>query len=768
MGRMVVPILLFSACVSILSISTGFLFDEASFMGQYYMYYMFGAHIFYFWPFGLYYYIMTMSAFLINIPFAFFGLDSAIVQEFTVKLPFIISMYLTAMGIYLILLYEKVDKGIAKKVLWITLLTPIILYDAAFHGNGLIVAVFFEIFSVVFLYKKRYNASSVFLGFASASYLFPIFLIIPMVYFIKRTMNLRKSIQYFGLFSLVFLIGQGVPLLIYLFYGIPFNYGSVLGGIAGVTSTGLPASNAISPWGPYFLIHEFSGYLITMRMAEIIFAIAMFVPGLVFAKFKKDPSIKDLIGVFLIESLFLVIFGINSAPQYLVAIAPFSILLFVLDRDHNHLNFLTLLTFFDLGSFVTSATTIMAGFFIIINPYLNAYYLKSPPVLSQTLYSLYVIFLFLYLAYFVHSRLSPGQKSVAKKERVQISEEETKRVASKLFSYFVIFMILIVVLVAPGLRDPPPVIPTVNNLMQEAYEAKQYISDNNTLNSFNSSYRVNMSIPWIFLNSYAKNDGKYVLNLPSWSPFSFILGDFAQTSYIRAYPNATYSERFYFPHPSFFKGYFVIFGKNVTPLVYMEGNKPNEYINLTNSTQEAKVVYVSNAFFEVKDQELIKSGWHTLKIIIPEKEAYFSTTEFNGSGASFRTYTSDSKVHVNATYIPDLMVNSTEVENTTLSLYLNLSSAITVSFNGMRLGNYSTSNTISIPVQARIVKDTNNITVDGYYINTQHIVLYFNPPLSFSSVALSEDIANLSIGILFLSVSILSLYELILFIRKNM
>ena len=768
--KMNIPLFfLFSACVAIISISTGFLYDEASFFSQYYIYYIFGGHIFYFWPFGVYYYIMITSSFLINIPFASLGLDTAMVQEFTVKFPFLISMYLTAIGIYLILLYEHIEKGFAKKVLWISLLTPIIIYDAAFHGNGMIIALFFEVFSVVFLYSRKYYTSSIFLGIAAASYLFPIFLIIPMLYFIYKKTDIKKSFLYFCIFFLIFLLGQGIPVLVYLFYGVPLSQGSILGGIIGISSAGISmhSVSVISPWGPYFLIYEFSGYLITMRLAEIIFGLVMLISGFIFIIFKKNPSIKDVIGMFLIESLLFIIFGLNSAPQYLTAIAPFSIILFALNEDYRHLSFLTLLTFFDLGAFFTSSTGVISGFLIILNPQLNAYYLKSPPILSHALYSLYVLFLFVYLIYFVYSQNSAYINKIQRISKPHISEEELKRKSVKLFSYFVIFTLLLIVIVAPGIQNPPQVIPTVGNLVEENYMAEPISNNTSISSSMHQSYIIHMGDPWSFLDSYSRTNGNYILNIPPSPINTSTLGDFGQTSLIRSYPNATYSERFYFPFNSIFHGYFLIFGTNITPLIYLEGNNTYNSLNLTNFTSKVKTIDGDQNFFEIKDSKLINAGWYTLEIKIPENNAYISVTKIDNGGVTFNTYTSEQRVHVNAQDIPRLIVNSTEIQNTTLSLYISLSSVISVSFNGKIIGNYSPSTTGIIVIPSAIIKNNNNITISGYYINTQSIVLHFDPPLSFSYIALEESFINLLIGIMFLGIFVTFILYMIRFIKRN-
>ena len=755
-------------CIIVIAFSTGFPYDEASFLTQYFNFYIYGEHIFYYWSFGIYYYVLTMSSFLINIPFAYFGIDNVIVQEFSIKVPFLISMGLVSIGIYLILIQEGTETIIARKILFIFLLTPIVLYDVAFHGNGLIISIFFETFSLVFLYKSKYYSSAVFLGMAAASYLYPIFFIIPMVYFVLRKTRVSKSFIYFTIFLVTLILGQGLPILFYFIYGIPLSQGSVLGGIIGITSNGFPPQTVkvISTWGPYFILQEFTGYIVSLRIAEIIFALIMVIPGIVFIFIYKNPSIRNLIEIFLVESLIFIIFGLNSDPQYLTAIAPFSIILYSLKKKPYHLNFLSLLTFADVGSFITSSPGVIFGFFQDLNPQLGAYYLRSPMSLFDILYSLYIVSLFIYLIYFLYQEHLRKVKSRYRTNTSNpISGLSLQRRVCKMVSYLVIFTLVTVVLVAPGMQNPPPTIPSVASLMQGSYNSHLLYS-NTSGNSPNFQYSIDMGSIWSSMDGYAKSDGTYELQIPSSTPKIAYLGDFKQTSFISTEPNTTYSENFYFPFASTFHGFFVIFGNNVTPLIYLENSPPNHYLNLTNYTYKVQTVDGSHNFFEVVGPETISAGYHILTLKIPQKNTSLSVSHFDESGANFRTYISGENIHENASAIPTLMENSSIIQNTTLSFYLSLSSTISAYFNGIIIGNYSTLYPVNINIPGKIVKSTNVVTINGSYNRTDLITLKYNPPLSFSAVIFKENSANFIIGTTFIAISVISLWYLILFVRR--
>lgn len=761
-------IILVLVCIAIIAFSTGFPYDEASFLAQYFYFYIYGTHIFYYWPFGTYYYILVMSGFLVNIPFSYLGLENVLIQEFSIKLPFLISMLMATFAFYLILVQEKIETASAKMLSILFLLTPIILYDAAFHGNGLIISLFFELFSIVFLYKHKYYFSAIFLGMAAASYLFPIFFIIPIVYFVKLKTKISKSLIYFMIFSAIFLVGQGLPIMFYFIYGIPLSQGSILGGIIGVTSNGLPNSTVkvIATWGPYFILQELSGYVISLRIAEVIFAFMMILPGIFFIIIYKDPSVQDLIEILFVESLLFLIFGLYSNPQYLTAIAPFSVLLFSLKKESYHLNFLSLLTFADIGAFIASPG-VMFGFFQDLNPQLGAYYLKSPTSLLDTLESLYVICLFIYLFYFLyHEHLHKEKLRDKTQADNTFSELSLQGKVHKMASYLVLFTLITVILVAPGIQHPPPTIPSEASLMQESYNANM-IFNNTSENSSNYQYSIDMGSLWSSMDGYAKSNGTYELLIPSSPHKNAYVGDFAQTFLINAIPHSIYSENFYFPFASTFHGFFVIFGNNVTPLIYLENSSPNHYLNLTDYTYKVQTVDKTHNFFEVIDSETVSAGYHTLMIKVPQSSVYLSVSHFNESGANFRTYISSVNIHENVSSIPTLMVNSTLIQNTTLSLYLSLSSTISAYFNGIMLGNYSTQSPVGIKIPGNIVKSLNVVVISGYYNGTGSITLKYGLPLSFSAVIFKENLPNLIIGIAFFAISVVSLWYLILFVRRG-
>ncbi len=749
-----------SICIIIISFSTGYPYDEASFLTQYYYFYIFGKNIFYFWPFGIYYYIMMVAGYLFNIPFALFGMENVMVQEFSIKLPFLVSMGLTAIGIYFIQIKEGLRHRLASSIAFIFLLTPIVLYDAAFHGNGLIIALFFEIFSIVFLYKSKYFMSSVFLGMAAATYIYPVFLIIPVLYFVYRKTSKRISLTYLAIFLLIILFGQGLPIFVYHIYGISLSEGSILGGIAVVTPSGVTGLGANGAWGPYLMIWEINGYVIPLLAGLIIFISAMVIAGIGFIFLSKKPTLLDLIKIYFIESIIFVLFVPHSDPQYLVAIAPFSILLFSIRKDYHHLSFLTLLTFFDIGAFITSSTAVMFGFFYDLNPAINAYFLKSPIFIYYTLESLYFIALFIYLVYFLYKE-HPAATSKSENTKTSASEMPLNGKVIKMTSYLVIFTLITLVLVAPGIHNPPSTIPSVGSLMQETYSAS--ISKN----SSNQQYGIDMGALWSSLDNYAKIDGTYMLQIPSGPPKTTDIGDFDQTSLIGAQPNATYSENFYFPFNSTFHGFFVIFGSNITPFVYLQGSNSNQYLNLTNFTYKVQTVDGTYNFFEIIDSETVSSGYYNLIIKVPQNNADLSVSYIGKSGAYFRTYISNVNVHVNTSSIPVLSVNSSVIPNVTLSLYLSLSSTISVLFNNIMLGNYSTEFQTSIGIPGNEVASHNTVQIYGYYNGTDPITLKYNPPLAFSAVVFEENLANFIIGTAFLVISSVFLWYLVVFVRRN-
>ena len=753
-------------CFVFISISTGFPYDEASFFSQFYNFYIYGGHPFYYWPFGVYYYILMMASYLVNLPFALFGLDNVMVQEFSIKLPFMICMFLTAVGIYLILRCENINKKISKSISWLFILTPIVLFDVIFHGNGMIISIFFETFSILFLYRNRYHASAIFLGIASATYLFPAFFLLPILRLVNFRKKLKGSITYFGIFTTIIIIGQGLPLLVYYLYGIPLSQGSVLGGIIGITPSGV-LTNTISTWGPYFIIEEITGYIVSMKIAVLIFIAVMTIPSIIFIIFKKNPQTLDVLEIIFIESLLFVIFGMNSAPQYLIAIAPFSLILFSIQKNDKHLLLLTLLTLLDIGQFIAQSPLTLFSFFWDLNPQLRANYIVWPKYFFDVVYSLYWILLFVYLIYFINSKFIKKQFSHTVSNKREFSLDDLHSKINKSISLLVIFTILIVGIVAPVMSNPPTIMLSIPSLNEQAHPAILE-GNNSNVSSLSDNYSINMGKNWGNLNNFARVTGSYTLCIPKGMSKETIMGDFGQTLALPNLANVTYSEDFHFPKSGFLQGYFVIFGTNITPyLSISKESSPNFSLNLTKDIHLVQRVYGTHNYFKFVYDNNIQKGNYVLSLKVPEMNSAISATNFNQSGANFTRFDTKKMVQVNSSSIPTLMVNSSYKPNLTLSLYLILSPTILISLNGKSLGNFSTQSNSLIPVPSNLVKESNTIEISGHYCTSLPIYLYYEPPFNININIIFSNIFNSIFVLVSGVITVFALSYLYVYIRKN-
>ena len=698
------------------------------------------------------------------------GMDNVVVQEFSIKLPFIIAQLLSGVGIYLILKDEGLGIKRAKKIGLIFVLTPIVIYDSIFHGNPLILALFFIIFSVVFIYKEKYTISSIFLGIAATTYLFPIFFIIPYLYIVKKRESVRRMILFLIVFLFVLILGEGIPLISYVISGIPLNQGSILGGIIGVTSSGLPngVQKVISTWGPYFIIQEVSGYIITQRMAVFVFVAVMLVFAASFLFKFKSPSIKDLISYLLSASLLFVIFGLNSAPQYLTAIAPFAILMFAIVQDFKYLYFLFLLTILDLLSFITSSSNVLFSFFYDLNPSLIGKNIFFPKILSNILYTLYVIFLFIFLSFHLWKCNSNNKKNK------ELNKNHDKPYLKKLhrtivrdFGILIFLTIVTLLFVSPTILHPPKQMYSMPALMSETYFS-EYNQNFTTPGKNSSSYLIELGNYWGTMDSYAKRGGNYSLFLPQPLFKTKIIGDFSQNSTIKTNSKSLYSENFTVPFRSNLVGYFVDFGNNSTPIIHLigEGAGQNFNINLTPMTRLFRVVNISHNFFEFSYNHPIPKGNFTLSIKV-NNNITLSSTKFGGNNASFIPIGYSNSINMNSDQIPELYVNSTEIKGTTLSLYITMSSLVNLTINAHKIGNNISDSEVPISINSSLIKQNNIVNISGDFDKSDRIEIKYSPPLTiYPSVILKND-PRLITGFLFLISLLLSLEVLRRSLKDN-
>ncbi|MEM2366368.1 MAG: glycosyltransferase family 87 protein [Nitrososphaerota archaeon] len=170
---------------------------------------------------------------------------------FFVKLPIIASDILIGLVLYRFVMLLKNDVRLATKISALWLLNPLPLFISSIWGMFDSVAALFGLTSVYHMFKGRYRLSAFLLGVGTSVKIFPGLLILPMLFYIKRTQDggfKRRALEYILYASIVPIISS-IPFLYdpisyfgKLFFHFSnigqFTYWVVLSGFVGSTSLG--------------------------------------------------------------------------------------------------------------------------------------------------------------------------------------------------------------------------------------------------------------------------------------------------------------------------------------------------------------------------------------------------------------------------------------------------------------------------------------------------------------------------------------------------
>ena len=299
-----------------------FAYDMAYYFQYFRWVYLYHVDPFFLWTFGAFYNAINIGALSLNVPFYLLGIDNVLVQQFSEKLPLIISAVLIGYSIRLILKSVKPARHFGGMPVLIFLLLPITIFDVEFMANDLIVALMFLSLSLVFLVRSKPRLSAIFLGASTATILYPIFFALPFIRLVKKNHGKKVSIDSLILFSLVVMIGQLGPLGINILSGVPLS-DTILSPFISVRSFLIVPSSAPNIWSPFYVIYYLSGKVVSTHVQELSFIVLMMIPVVLFLLSRPERvSVEIYLKFLFLESLFFVIFAISASPQYLLAIAP--------------------------------------------------------------------------------------------------------------------------------------------------------------------------------------------------------------------------------------------------------------------------------------------------------------------------------------------------------------------------------------------------------------------------------------------------------------
>ena len=471
---------------------------------------MYGVTPYFNWVFGAFYNAILTGSFLVNIPFYFAGLDNVLVQEFSIKLPLIISAGITAYGLSKIISSLIPGRRFSLTPGIIFLVFPLIIFFVPVFGNPLIITLMLLTLSLVFFLKSKPGLSSIFVAAAAATYLYPIFFILPFLKIINKKFGAKEAKKSILLIIFTLFIGQGVPLIVYYIMHIPFTAGSILAPLYIVSSSITFTSTHLATWSPYLLIYSIFGYRTSNFMIEVIFILSMSIPMMLFSiKKLKDNYFTVFIEFLFIDSLLFAIFAITADPQYLQAAIPFAIILFYLKRRPFYLNFLIIASLLNIFIFYLVNTRVLILFQNTLNDW-YIYPVAFPPdaltlVLALYMFSLLALFC-LHFRQILYEKANVSKNTLKNWKRTHMGPNAYSRYGALFFTFAIVFILFLSV---PALNNVPNVMYyTPGSDMGNSYGINFQVNNNTT------TYIFNAPLPWSISNTWTRTHSSFTLYIP--------------------------------------------------------------------------------------------------------------------------------------------------------------------------------------------------------------------------------------------------------------
>ena len=490
-------------------------------------------------------------------PFYLLGVDNVLLQQFSEKLPLIISAFLTGFVIMVILKFLRPKESLGNSPAIFFLLLPVTFFYVDFFDNALIVSILFTVLSLLFLIKSKPRSASAFLGVATATYLYPIFFLFPFIRIVKKDFGSKISKDSFLIFFITFLVGQLAPAGISLLTGTPIS-GTIFAAVLGQYSSVTVTSAAQSQYSLYFIFSQI-GFEPGALIKEIIFVSAMTLPLIPFLTVNIEKiSIDKYIEFLFLESLIYVIFAITAVPQYLLAIAPFSVILLYQRGIRSYITGLNVAFCFGLIlNFVNN--TPLFYLFSNVNPIWQFdYKIIVSPIFVSIISILYTLSLFSLLVLHLSSSKSKSAKESKDnpvgdfKQVKRHTQTVTVPSEKKLFLGFIFAVVMTLVIIAPNLYHVPNLMLFTPQASSGEDNAIELTSPNNI-----TLYSVEAPPPWSLSDMYARSHGLYYVVIPRGSVYELMSKVYTYNVTFNSEPIGEYNSstsHLIFINPSLVKG----------------------------------------------------------------------------------------------------------------------------------------------------------------------------------------------------------------------
>lgn len=685
-------------------------YDDAFYFQYFRWTFLYNVQPFFLWVFGTFYNSINIGSLSLNIPFYFFGLDNVLVQQFTQKLPLIISSLFVGYGVTLIVKHLKPNKDLSLTPMLLFMTLPITIFDVEFMSNPLIISLMFLTLSIVFLTRRKPLISSVLMGAAVSTYLYPIFFIIPLIKIINKNFGKKISIIATFLLIITLSLGQLLPVIISVMTNTPISttvLASLFGDISSVTIT----SSSISLYGPYLILYMLFGIKLSSVVVEFVFLVFMSVPMFVFLFQKRNMvTLDNFINFIFIDSLVFVIFAITALPQYLLAIAPFSIILFYQQERPFYITILNGIFSIYLLFFFTQ-NPLMYFFSNIYPPWGNSSSLNLPSIAILSLSFLLVVLFSTYTGFHFFairehrvkdSKQHLSDKRFKKYKNLWISENMGRRGST----LFICLMVVTLAIALPIANHSPEIM-----IFTPQSNSSSTVAVYNGTEGNLSKYSIELpTVPKSLSNKYANEFGSCSFNIPEG-----MITNITESSLIYKVTNVS---------------------RNMSVTVTSSANPIRV---------DQKVTFYSR----------VKGG------IPPYSFQWYG-------GGSVKTQNETSKFYSSQNFSVELVVTDSSGYELSVTYKEQVGYYYySVFFNGHKLGNFNSSMPHEILGKDLHLEKLNNVEFGNHFLPYDTIRIVFELPPNVPPLLILENPLYLFIGLLDFGISLLGLLWTVKFLRTH-
>ena len=687
-----------------------FAYDE-SFYFQYFRWtFLYNVQPYFLWVFGTFYNSINIGFLSLNIPFYFFGFDNVLVQQFTQKLPLIISSLLVGYGITLIIKHLKPQKNLFLTPMLLFMTLPITIFDVEFMSNPLIISIMFLTLSLVFFTRKKPIISSVLMGAAASTYLYPIFFILPLIKIINKDFGRKNSIKAALLFLATLSLGQLLPVIISVITNTPIAT-TVLAPLFGHISSITVTSSSISLYGPYSFLYKLFGIRLSSVVLELVFFVLMSLPVFIFLFKKREKiSFENFINFIFLDSLIFVVFSVTAEPQYLLAIAPFSIILFYQKERPFYFTILNGIFIIYLIFFFTQ-NPIMSFFSNVHPAWAYSYRLNLPSIVLLSLSFLLVALFFIYAVFhlyaikehIVKNSIQHQLDTRFKKYRNALISEHLAR---KGFSLFICLMVITLIIAVPIANNPPNLMIFTSQASSSSTEATY----NGTSQNLSKFFIESPIVPRSLSNEYTKEFGSCSLNIPEG-----LITNLTETSLIYTVTNVS---------------------KNMSVTVTSSANP---------ISVNQEVTFYSNVTGGVPPYSF---QWY--------------------GGGNVHTQNETTKFHSLQNWSVELVVTDSIGDKSVVSYTEQVGYySYGIFVNGQKIGNFNSHVSHTIPIESLHIGKLNCLEFGDNFLPSGAIRIVFKLPLNVPPQLILENPVYLFIGLFDFGISLVGLLWVVKFLRTH-